>query len=128
MIDESCLYDSDEDLDDSAGGEGSAKKKTPEERKFIFRRELKSMLYGFGDNKTPSDETLDALEAIVVDYIRQVSQKALSVGKPNRIALEDIHYLIRRDQKKFSRVKELLSMSEELKKARKAFEDVKGEI
>lgn len=47
------------------------------------------------------------------------------MGKPNRIALEDIHYLIRRDQKKFSRVKELLSMSEELKKARKAFEDVK---
>ena len=49
----------------------------------------------------------------------------MKVGKPDRMALEDIHYLIRRDQKKFSRVKDLLSMSEELKKARKQFDEVK---
>ena len=45
MIDESCLFDSEEEDDDEA------KKKTPEERKFIFRRELRAMLYGFGDEK-----------------------------------------------------------------------------
>ncbi|KAK6041346.1 transcription initiation factor IID, subunit [Cooperia oncophora] len=49
----------------------------------------------------------------------------MNVGKPDKIALEDIHYLIRRDPKKFARVKDLLSMSEELKKARKQFDDVK---
>lgn len=68
---------------------------------------------------------MDYLETIVIDYIRGISQKALATGKPNRITLEDIHYLIRRDCKKYTRVRELLSMSEELKKARKAFEDVK---
>jgi transcription initiation factor TFIID subunit 13 len=52
----------------------------------------------------------------------------MQVGKPNQFKLEDIHYLIRRDQKKFQRVKELLSLSDELKKARKAFDDVKGDI
>ncbi|KAH7729479.1 transcription initiation factor IID [Aphelenchoides avenae] len=78
------------------------------------------MLYGFGD-----DKTLELLEQIVTDYIQQVCLKALAVGKPNRILLEDVHYLIRRDHKKFNRVKELLSMSEELKKARKAFDDAK---
>jgi len=36
-----------------------------------------------------------------------------------------IFLVIRRDQKKFGRVKELLSLSEELKRARKAFDDVK---
>jgi transcription initiation factor TFIID subunit 13 len=51
--------------------------------------------------------------------------KALNIGKPNRVGLDDIYYLIRRDQKKYARVKELLSMSEELKKARKAFDDAK---
>jgi len=45
MIDESCLFDSEEEEEDEA------KKKTPEERKFLFRRELRSMLYGFGDEK-----------------------------------------------------------------------------
>lgn len=63
MIEESCLFDSDED---------ESKKRTPEERKFLFRRELRSMLYGFGDNKNPSENTLEVLEQIVVDYIRQV--------------------------------------------------------
>lgn len=45
MIDASCLFDSEEEEDDES------KKKTPEERKFIFRRELRAMLYGFGDEK-----------------------------------------------------------------------------
>uniref|UniRef100_A0A914LDT8 RNA helicase n=1 Tax=Meloidogyne incognita TaxID=6306 RepID=A0A914LDT8_MELIC len=117
MIDASCLFDSEEEEDDES------KKKTPEERKFIFRRELRAMLYGFGDEKQPAENTLEVLEQIVMDYIREVCRKALEVGKPNRINLEDIHYLIRRDQKKFGRVKELLSLSEELKRARKAFDD-----
>jgi len=135
-MDEAALFeDSDDDEQEeqqpgaagpsTAPGASAAKKKTPEERKFIFRKELRSMLYGFGDDKNPSEETLDALEQIVIDYIRQVCEKCLQVGKPNRLTLEDIHYLIRRDAKKFARVKELLSMHDELKKARKAFDDVK---
>jgi len=156
-MDEAALFeDSDDDEQEDqqpAGVAGTsatataptaAKKKTPEERKFIFRKELRSMLYGFGDDKVgvvllstllspqpnhsiknPSEQTLDALEQIVIDYIRQVCEKCLQVGKPNRLTLEDIHYLIRRDAKKFARVKELLSMHDELKKARKAFDDVK---
>lgn len=42
MIDASCLFDSDEE---------DEKTKTPEQRQFLFRKELKSMLYGFGDDK-----------------------------------------------------------------------------
>lgn len=68
---------------------------------------------------------MEALEKIVLHYIEQLCLKALNVGKPNRVGLDDIYYLIRRDQKKYARVKELLSMSEELKKARKAFDDAK---
>lgn len=41
-----------------------------EDRKFLFRKELRSMLYGFGDDKMPYDKTLETLEAIVVDYIK----------------------------------------------------------
>ena len=50
---------------------------------------------------------------------------AMDVGRPGRISVEDIIYLIRRDSKKYSRVKELLLMNEELRKARKAFDEVK---
>jgi maltose-binding protein MalE len=38
---------------------------------------------------------------------------------------EDIVFLVRKDQRKYARVKDLLTMNEELKKARKAFDEVK---
>ncbi|VDP70360.1 unnamed protein product [Schistosoma curassoni] len=51
------------------------------------------------------------------------AKKALKIGKPGKISVEDVTYLVRRDPKKFSRVKELLLLSEELRRARKAFEE-----
>ncbi|VDO96211.1 unnamed protein product [Heligmosomoides polygyrus] len=77
------------------------------------------------DFQVPYDKTLETLEGIVLDYIKELCERAMNVGKTDKLALEDIHYLIRRDPKKFARVKDLLSMSEELKKARKQFDDVK---
>lgn len=74
----------------------------------------------------PYDKTLELIEQIVVNYICEMCQRALQVGKPGKLSLEDIHYLIRRDAKKFGRVKDLLSMSEELKKARKQFDEAKA--
>lgn len=49
----------------------------------------------------------------------------MDVGKSGRVQVEDIMYLVRKDKRKYARVKELLSMNEELKKARKAFDEVK---
>lgn len=53
------------------------------------------------------------------------TKKAMDVGRPGRISVEDIIFVIRKDPKKYSRVKELLLMSEELRKARKAFDEIK---
>jgi len=101
------------------------------------------MLYGFGDDKQPYTETVELLEEIVVEYIRNFTLKvrydsmiilepkwatmfqAMEVGKSGKVQLEDVWYLIRRDQKKYSRVKDLLTMNEELRKARKAFDEAK---
>jgi transcription initiation factor TFIID subunit 13 len=52
-------------------------------------------------------------------------KKAMDIGRPGKITVEDLIYLIRKDTKKYSRVKELLLMSEELRKARKAFDEIK---
>ena len=49
----------------------------------------------------------------------------METGRPGRMSVEDIIFLIRKDPKKYSRVKELLMMSEELRKARKAFDEIK---
>lgn len=49
----------------------------------------------------------------------------MDIGKSGRVQVEDILYLVRKDKRKYARVKELLNMNEELKKARKAFDEVK---
>lgn len=83
------------------------------------------MLYGFGDDKVPYTETVELLDEMVVEYIKNTTTRAMEMGKAGRVTLEDIWYLIRRDARKYNRVKELLAMNEELKKARKAFDEPK---
>lgn len=96
-----------------------------DKRKRIFSKELRCMMYGFGDDQNPYTESVDMLEDLVIGYITEVICKAMDVGKSGRVQVEDIMYLVRTDPKKFARVKDLLSMNEELKKARKAFDEVK---
>lgn len=49
----------------------------------------------------------------------------MEVGRVGRLSVEDIIFIVRKDPKKYSRVKELLVMNEELRKARKAFDEIK---
>jgi len=94
-------------------------------RKRLFSKELRCMMYGFGDDKNPYTESVDLIEDLVIQYITEVTQKAMEIGKPGRVAVEDIMFYVKRDSRKYARVKDLLSMNEELKKARKAFDEVK---
>lgn len=72
---------------------------------------------------TPAD-CFDSLNHDNCCFLFQ-TKKAMEIGKSGRIIVEDIIFLIRKDPKKYSRVKELLLMSEELRKARKAFDEIK---
>ena len=110
--------DEDDDRDDviveSEGG-----------RRRYFNKELKCMLYGFGDDKNPYTETVDFLEDLVMEFIQDMTQKAMDIGRPGRVQVEDIIFLVRKHPRMYARVRELLTMNEELKKARKAFDEVK---
>lgn len=118
----------DEDYDGEDGEHESSEHPADhsgDKRKRIFSKELRCMMYGFGDDQNPYTESVDMLEDLVINYITEVICKAMDVGKTGRVQVEDIMYLVRTDPKKFARVKDLLSMNEELKKARKAFDEVK---
>jgi len=83
------------------------------------------MMFGFGDDQNPYTESVDFLEDIVIEFITEVTKHAMDVGRAGRVQVEDIMHIVRKDPRKHSRVKDLLSMNEELKKARKAFDEVK---
>ncbi|KAB0348490.1 hypothetical protein FD754_013347 [Muntiacus muntjak] len=57
------------------------------------------------------------------DFITEMTHKAMSTGRQAQVQVEDIVFLIRKDPRKFARVKDLLTMNEELKRARKAFDE-----
>ncbi|BBN07045.1 transcription initiation factor TFIID subunit 13 [Marchantia polymorpha subsp. ruderalis] len=89
----------------------------------LFSKDLRLMMYGFGDDPDPMPETVSLVEDILLDYITDTIHKAQDVAvRRGKLATEDVMFLVRKDARKFARVKELLAMNEELKRARKAFE------
>ncbi|KAG8481704.1 hypothetical protein CXB51_026586 [Gossypium anomalum] len=69
----------------------------------VFQKDLQHMMYGFGDDPNPLPETVALVEDIVVEYVTDMVLFLMDLPKLNRCT-------------------ELLSMQEELKQARKAFE------
>lgn len=76
-------------------------------------------MYGFGDVKSPDDDTVAVMEEIAVEYMTEMvtpnqiksplfvdrsrfqTRKAIKVnGRPGKIETQDIVFLIRRDAKK----------------------------
>ncbi len=79
------------------------------------------MMHGFGDDPSPYSETVDLVEELVIQFITEMTTKAMDAGKGGRVHVNDIIFLIRKDKKKYSRVKDLLTMKEQIDKAKKAF-------
>ena len=75
--------------------------------------------------QNPYTETVDFLEELVLEFISDMTKKAMETGRPGKVQIEDIIFLVRNNPKMYSRIRELITMNVELKKARKAFDDIK---
>ncbi|KAK9880409.1 hypothetical protein WA026_010288 [Henosepilachna vigintioctopunctata] len=94
-------------------------------RKRLFSKELRCMMYGFGDDQNPYTESVDIIEDLVIEFITEMTHKAMEMGRTGRVQVEDIVFLVQKDPRKYARVKDLLTINEELKRARKAFDEIK---
>ncbi|KAK6932959.1 Transcription initiation factor IID, subunit 13 [Dillenia turbinata] len=104
-------------------GSSQPSEATFKRKRGVFQKDLQHMMYGFGDDQNPLPETVALVEDIVVEYVTDVVHKAQEfASKRGKLLTEDFLYLIRKDYPKLNRCTELLSMNEELKQARKAFE------
>ncbi|WCJ22296.1 Transcription initiation factor TFIID subunit 13 [Euphorbia peplus] len=107
----------------SKAGPSQASESSFKRKRGVFQKDLQHMMYGFGDDQNPLPETVALVEDIVVEYVTDMAHKAQEIGsKRGKLMVEDFLYLIRKDLPKLNRCTELLSMQEELKQARKAFE------
>lgn len=89
-----------------------------------FIPELIKMMYGFGDDKNPFIETVEVLEDLVIQYITTITSRALETSHSlnQSLDVEHILHVVRHQPEKYARALALVSMNEELKKARKAFD------
>jgi transcription initiation factor TFIID subunit 13 len=84
---------------------------------------VKNMMYGFGDVESPLPESVELLEALVFEYIMEMTKLSIEVAKSNRLKKEDLLFIIRKDPKKYNRAKELLVASVVLKEAKRLFDE-----
>ncbi|KAG6832132.1 hypothetical protein H0H87_002444 [Tephrocybe sp. NHM501043] len=104
-----------------ATGRGSRKQST----KGLFTKELKSIMYGFGDDRNPANDTVNVMEEILVEYITDVCTSAGSSSRKTRLSIDDLRKALSRpaDAKKLARMEELLFMQEDIKRARAQFDE-----
>ena len=54
----------------------------------MFSKELRCMLYGYGDNKSPYTETVDCLEDLVMEFISEMTHKSMEIGRQGRVQVD----------------------------------------
>ncbi|EIW85163.1 transcription initiation factor IID 18 kDa subunit, partial [Coniophora puteana RWD-64-598 SS2] len=86
----------------------------------LFTKELKNLMYGFGDDRNPASDTVNVMEEMLVEFIADVCLTAGGPGKKTRLSIEDLRKALSRpaDAKKLARMEELLFMQEDIKRAR----------
>jgi len=85
------------------------------------------MMYAFGDVESPSNDTVNVLEDILVEYITDVCTTAHLVStNRGRLRIEDIRYALRTParSKQLGRVDELLILQSEITKAKRMIDEV----
>lgn len=89
-------------------------------RKMAMQEDIEEMMYGFGDVWPPNPESVELVESMVVKYIEDLARRAKEVSElRGKLDKECFMYVVRKDRSKFTRVCQLLTANEELKKAQK---------
>jgi len=50
-------------------------------------------MYGFGDDQNPYTESVDLIEDLVIEFITDMTHRAMEIGRTGRVQVEDIVFL-----------------------------------
>ena len=85
------------------------------------KKALPSMMYGFGDNEAPMEESVDLMAALLAEYWKDMVDDAFDIAKiKGRLDAKCFTWLVRqpKDRRKYERIKQLLRANEEIKACR----------
>lgn len=90
------------------------------QRKTAMHSDIEEMMYGFGDNWPPNQQSVSLIECMVTKYIEDLAVRAKDVSDlRGKMDKECFMYVVRKDRSKFTRVCQLLKANDELKNAQK---------
>ena len=87
-----------------------------------FTNELKGIMYGFGDVENPDHETVELLQEYVIEYLQNIAYAAYRRNKrkgSNELSLRDLLYVLKKDKKRYYRIKNLIHFYENAKSIKK---------
>jgi hypothetical protein len=95
-----------EAADSNEKGDQKKKKKNVENQDMTDI--LKNMMYGFGDDKNPNEETIKLLEKFMLDFLQDLAfksyKRSLRIDSNSKeIHKSDVLFFIRKDKKKYLR-------------------------
>jgi Transcription initiation factor IID, 18kD subunit len=85
-------------------------------------REVRAMMYGFGDDREPRADSIKLMEEFVLEYVTGLVGKATDVAamqRRDRPDVTDIKFVIRKNRRQLNRVRYLLEMKAVINKATK---------
>ncbi|KAG0276881.1 hypothetical protein BGZ95_006903 [Linnemannia exigua] len=99
---------------------GSTNEPRNKRKKYVFGKELKQLMYGFGDVPNPANDAIGVLEDMLIEYLTDTCTQAAAVAdKRGKVNVEDFKFVLRKDAKKRARVDELLYMNEDIRRAKR---------
>ncbi|KAL3668645.1 hypothetical protein V7S43_005945 [Phytophthora oleae] len=79
---------------------------------------VKHMLFGFGDEAEPLEETAELMEDLVVEYVHSMTKKAMELATiKGKLDTECFIFQIRKDPERYARIAELLRANDEFRVA-----------
>ena len=86
---------------------------------YRFQKDLRKMMYGFGDDLEPDERTAELMEQYITEFVTNLCNRAMSRslrGGNEHMQLGDVIHFLERDPKKLYRIPHILESSKFAKK------------
>lgn len=93
------------------------------EKKTNFSKEIRNLMFGFGDVHDPMQESVEVLEELLEWFIIDLCERSRSRAIGMKLKTSDFLQALEGDGKKLARAHELLNLDKILKNARSTFGD-----
>ncbi|MEN2500167.1 MAG: Transcription initiation factor TFIID subunit 13 [Marteilia pararefringens] len=80
-------------------------------------------MYSYGDSINPNKQSIEYLEKIVKHYLTSITLQSMDIAKKRKIQMSSLMAVIKHSMLRYNRASELLDRNQDLKRARKYFDD-----